>query len=309
MASNKVPFLGWNTGGAFTSQPKWGFGIDGNYDNPTIQLATGFTQLASEMGYAKTPAKVKVAFIAENIAAGINATNSLSGVSKYEGWTVAYKGAPIPVIGTTNYAPYAQSIISSGANLVWEVLDSADSVGLAAALKSAGYKGTITNGVTYYPGQLGRQPNEEAALNGVVVGQTFPTNENNTPATRQEQKDLSATGQPPELTDGVSIGYWTAIVLEQMLKATLKNVGGNPSKVTGAALQKTVTGGFTYKDPIAGGIGTETFPAAETVPTGCATLLKVSGANYKQIDPYECQGLVDIATGKKINPQTGKPIS
>ena len=53
-----------------------------------------------------------------------------------------------------------------------------------------------------------------------------------------------------------------------MLKSTLAAVGGNPAKVTGAALQQTVAGGksWSYTDPIADGIGTETFPAAETLP-------------------------------------------
>ena len=72
------------------------------------------------------------------------------------------------------------------------------------------------------------------------------------------------------MTSGTAVGYWTAIVFEQMLKATLAKEGGNPAKVTGATLQQTVAGGqpYVYTDPIAGGIGTETFPAAETLPTG-----------------------------------------
>ncbi len=128
--------------------------------------------------------------------------------------------------------------MASGANAVYEVLASGDSIGLAAALKAAGFKGSITNGVTYYPGGLNSQPNEASALNNVYVENEFPTNENNTPAVKQAIKDLKAVGQKPYLVSGVSVGYWSAIVFEQMLKATLKAVGGDPSKVTGAALQK-----------------------------------------------------------------------
>ena len=116
-----------------------------------------------------------------------------------------------------------------------------------------------------------------------------------------------STGQPGNLTSGVSVGYWSAIVFEQMLKATLQKVGGNPSKVTGATLQKTVTGGWTYKDPIAGGIGTETFPAAETIPTGCGTLIKTVGTKYQQTTPYQCLGAVNIKTKQVLSQTTGKP--
>jgi hypothetical protein len=63
--------------------------------------------------------------------------------------------------------------------------------------------------------------------------------------------------------------------------------GGNPNKVTAETLQKTVTSAFTYTDPIAGGIGTETFPAAETTPTGCGTLVKTTGTTMKQVTPYQ----------------------
>jgi hypothetical protein len=66
------------------------------------------------------------------------------------------------VIGTTSYAPYAQAIVASGANVAFETLDPADAIGLVPALKAAGFKGSIENGVTYYPGELASQPNEAA---------------------------------------------------------------------------------------------------------------------------------------------------
>ena len=93
-----------------------------------------------------------------------------------------------------------------------------------------------------------------------------------------------------------------------MLRATLRAVGGDPNKVTGATLQQTAKT-FTYTDPIAGGIGTEAFPAASTVPTGCGTLLKTVGTRFKQISPYQCLGIVNTATQKELNPLTGQPVS
>jgi ABC-type branched-subunit amino acid transport system substrate-binding protein len=309
LAQSQVPAIGWGTNVIFNTQSDWAFGINGNQINNAVQGLAGGAQILTATGNTKTPSKVKVAAIAENIAPGISANDAVSGALKVSGMQIVYKEAPIPVLGTTNFAPYAQAIIASGANLAFETLDIPDAVGLAAALKSGGFKGTIVNGVTYLPGQLAAQPSEAAALNGVYVENEFPADENGTAAVKQAQQDLVAVGQPPHLTTGVSIGYWSAIVFEQMLKATLVKVGGDPNKVTGATLQQTVNANFTYTDPLAGGIGTETFPSAKTNPTGCGTLLKVVGTSYKQIVTYQCLGAVNVVTQKKLDPVTGKPLS
>ncbi len=307
LAGTRVPFIGWATNSAYLTQPTWGFGINGSQGNPDVQGVGGGSFFLGTNG-TTTLRKMRLALIAENVAPGVIALNGAVGAFKFAGANVVYHEAPIPVLGTTNYAPYAQAIIGSHPDLVFEVLDEADSVGLAAALKSAGYKGHILNGVSYVPGQLASQPNEAAALNGVYVVDQFPADENDTPAVRQARKDLISVRQPPYLTAGISQGYWSAIVFEQMLRATLKAVGGNPNKVTGPALRKTVNGGFTYTDPIPGGIGTEHFPAAESITTGCSTVLKVVGNSYKQISPFQCGGAVNVKTGKRMSQITGRPI-
>jgi ABC-type branched-subunit amino acid transport system substrate-binding protein len=299
LAQSHTPFIGWAVNASFAAAPQWGFGIDGLQINPAIQA------LGSKKSILDAPAKEKIAFIAENVAGAVSANDALAAVAKIEGADVVYRDAPIPVLGTTSYAPYAQAIIASGANVAFEALDSADAIGLAAALKAAGFKGAIENGVTYYPGGLAGQPNEAAALNHVYVADLFPADENDTRAVKQAEKDLEAVGQAPDLTSGVSVGYWSAIVFEQMLRATLTHVGGDAAKVTGSTLERTVNGGFTYKDPIAGGIGTEHFPAAEKVPTGCSTLLQVDATTYRQVTPYGCYGAIDSVTKKRVDEKTG----
>jgi ABC-type branched-subunit amino acid transport system substrate-binding protein len=309
LADHNVPFIGWATNAAFATQTRWGFGIDGNQGNPQVQGVAGMTQVLAAMQKTKTPGQVRMALIANNIPGSIVANNALAGAAKVLGIHVVYQQTPVATTGTTSYAPYAQSIMSSGANAVYEVLGAPDSIGLAAALKSEGFKGLVVNGVTYLPGDLAGQPNEAAALNGVYVESLFPVGENASPAVKQEQKDLVSVGQAPYLTSGISVGYWSAIVFEQMLRATLQSVGGDATKVTGAALEKMVNNGFTYRDPISGGIGPEYFPAARTIPTGCGTLVKTVGTGYKQIAPFQCPGAVNIASGKKLNPKTGQPTS
>jgi ABC-type branched-subunit amino acid transport system substrate-binding protein len=168
-----------------------GFGIDGLQVNPAIQA------LGPKKSIIDSPSKEKIAFIAENVAGAVSANDALAAVAKIEGAEVVYRDAPIPVIGTTSYAPYAQAVIASGANVAFEALDSADAIGLAAALKAAGFKGAIENGVTYYPGGLVGQPNEAAALDHVYVADLFPADENDTKAVKQAEKDLETWAVMP----------------------------------------------------------------------------------------------------------------
>jgi hypothetical protein len=310
LASSKIPFIGWAANASFYSQPKWGFGVNGQQSNPEVESATGMLQIIAAEGAKKDPSKVKMALIGNDVAGAITSTNGFATVAKKEGIDVVYRESPIAVQGTTSYAPYAEAILSSGANTVYENLGSADAVGLTAALKSAGFKGTMVNDITYYPGQLAAQPNEATALNGAYVVDGFPANENQTAATKQAQADFRAIGQPPDLTSAASAGYWSAIVLEQMLKATLARVG-SIGKVTPVALQQTVTSskGWTYEDPVSGGIGNETFPSAEVNPTACSTLVKVVGTGYKQVEPYRCTYAINVNTGQRVDPSTGKSLS
>jgi ABC-type branched-subunit amino acid transport system substrate-binding protein len=306
LAGAKVPMIGWATGTAFASAPLWSWGINGFQTNYQVIESSSPRQILAALGQTSSPGRVKLAIIGLDYASVKTADQNVKAAATMSKIKVVYDEAPIAVIGTTNYAPYAQAIVASGANAVYQVLGASDAVGLAAALKSLGWKGSIFNGVTYFPGQLSSQPNEAAALNGVFVQNEFPANENATPAVKQEEKDLTAVGAPPELTSGTSIGYWSAILLEQILRATLKSVGGNPSKVTSQTMEKSVNAGFTYTDPIAGGIGSEYFPVAETFPSGCSTMVKVVGYQYRQTSPFQCLPVINIKTGKQVNLKTGK---
>ena len=308
LEENKVPFIGWSINSAFALAPTAGFSINGAQTNPDVEGVVGMSQLLVALKATKNPSSVKMAFMAQDLPTGVSAENSLAGVAKYVGMRVVLKQANVPVLGVTSYAPYAQAVVESGANALYVLLSTSGAVGLSAALKAAGYRGLIVNGTTYFPGQLANQPNEAAALDGEYVENEFPTNENDTPAVKQEEKDLISTGQKPYLAQAVSVGYWSAIMFEQMLRATLARVGGNPNLVTGTALQATVNKKFVYTDPIEGGIGAIDFPAAESIPTGCGTLVRIQGDEYRQVVKYQCLGAVNIATKKKYNEKTGQQV-
>jgi ABC-type branched-subunit amino acid transport system substrate-binding protein len=282
---NKTPFIGWSVCGGWIGN-KWGIGINGAQSDIAVQSEGGMLQLASAMEKmaslnVKRPSDIKLAVIGFNTAGGQFATAALSAAARAVGIDVVYSKAPIPQT-TTNFAPYGQAVIGSGANAVYEITDAPLSVGLSAALKAAGFKGFAVNGVTYLPGQLASNPSEEAGLNGVGVESEFPVNEDNSSAARAAEQQLAADGKPALLTTGVSIGYWSGDVLVKLLQATAKRVGAG--SITGTAIQATAAAGWTYT----GGLGTMTYPAAWTYPTGCGTLVQEQGTSYKLLEPYTC---------------------
>jgi ABC-type branched-subunit amino acid transport system substrate-binding protein len=282
---NKTPFIGYATCGGWIGN-HWGIGINGAQDNYHLQGIGGFLQVIKATEHMPSmhvtkPSDVKIAVIGFNTAAGAFATETLSAAAKAAGMHVVYAKAPIPAT-TTNFAPYAQDVIGSGANVAYEITDAPLSVGLSAALKAANFKGFVFNGVTYLPGQLASNPSEEAALNGVGVASEFPVNQDDIPAVKTEEQQLAADGKPANLTTGISIGYWSGDVLVQLLKATAARAGA--SNITGAAMEATAAAGWTYT----GGLGTMTYPAAWTYPTGCSTLVQEEGTGYKLLEPYTC---------------------
>ena len=98
-------------------------------------------QLLAAQGDTKTPSKMKMALIANDLSGAEIANKALAGVASAEGIDVVYQKAVIAAVGTTNYAPYAQALIASGANVVYEVLGATDSIGVAAALHAGRLQG------------------------------------------------------------------------------------------------------------------------------------------------------------------------
>ena len=307
LANAKVPFIGWGISSGFSTEPKWGYGITGLSENPNAVNVTGSKQLLAYLHDTKTPSKVKEAIISENIASAIIVVKAIKEEAAYVGIDPVYTNSSMPVIGTTNYAPYAQNIIASGANDVQDVLEANDAIGLAAALKAAGYKGVIESGANYYPGTP-QQASVTAAMNGVLIQNSFPADEDNSPATKQAIKDLKSVGAPPYLTVGTAVGYWSALTLESMLKATLAREGGDPNKVTGATIEQTVNSGKYVYEPEAGDGIPMYFPAAEEIPTGCLNLEVATGSTYKEIDPYQCDGVYNVSAHRLYNLKTGKSL-
>jgi ABC-type branched-subunit amino acid transport system substrate-binding protein len=279
---NKTPLIGQAVSPPYVANP-WAWGITGNLAQPTLTSTAQFAQYFKAI-HATHP---KLAIIGYDNPTAVTAGNGAIAAAKSLGATIVYKNYGIPSMGETNYEPFAQGIASSGANAVYYVLAGSDVLGMSNALKALNFKGAIESGASYYPGQLAASPSEEAALQGIYVANEMPANSNNTPAVLQAEKDLRATGAPPYLTTGASIGYWSAQLLISMLRATEQSVG-SAAKVTPQAVEKVVNKGYVYKGALKGGVGNLTFPEAEHSPGTCDTMLQVEGSNYVQRVPYLC---------------------
>jgi len=287
LAQNKTPMIGYGVTPVFVNNP-WAWSVVGDYAAGTTAQTTQFVQMTDAL-HAKA-STLKWGLVGTDVPGGETVLKLAATSIHSIGEKVVYNEANIPAAGTTNYLPYAQAIVSSGANVIYNALSASDVIGLAAALKSAGYKGASLNGQTYIPGELASNPNEEAALQGAYVSSAFPVNEDKTPAVKQALKDLKAVGAPQALNNGTSVGYWSAQLFIAMLKSTAAKDGG-ASKVTPQSVEKFVNSGYTYKGNIAGGLAPETFPAAErNEQTTCYATTQIEGPNFVLKEPYACNG-------------------
>jgi ABC-type branched-subunit amino acid transport system substrate-binding protein len=244
-------------------------------------------QMAKTLGKKET--QLKYALITNSIESGADVLKVANTAIHAVGGKVVYSEANVPVSGTVNYQPFAQAIVASGANVVFNALGLPNVLGLAAALKSAGFKGADLSGQTYLPGGLGANVDEESALQGTYVTQGFPADEDQTPAVKQAIKELKAVGAPPYLSNGASVGYWSAQLFISMLQATLAKVG-SAAKVTPDAMYKVVNAHYVYKGALSGGLASLTFPQAIREPNTCYSMLQVEGTSYVLKQPYSCNG-------------------
>lgn len=286
LSQHHTPMIGYGVTPIFIDD-KWGWSVNGDYAAGSVAQTQAFVQLAKTLH--KPESQLKYAFITNSIASGADVLKIAKVALNAVGAKLVYAEANIPVSGTVSYAPFAQQIVASGANVLFNTLGTPDVIGLSAALKQAGFTGANLNGQTYLPGTLASSPNTESALQGAYVSQGFPSDEDNTPAVKQAIKDLKAVGAPPYLSNGASIGYWSAQLFISMLKATLAKTG-SAAKVTPQAMYNTVNGGYTYTSALPGGQAKLTFPKAELVPNTCYGLLQIEGAGYVLKQPYSCNG-------------------
>ncbi len=281
LKQNHTPMLGYGSVIPFCNND-WAYGYAGCQVTPKFNTTTGPHLIQQATGMKISDMKVAV----EGIALQAAVTGNNAGAETFQklGATVVYNKNEIPVGGqSVDYTPFVQGIVGSKANIVFEVTDLANSIGLTAALKAAGYKGLIYNGTAYLPSQIGSQANIASALNGSYVLVQAPAQEDQTPAIKQEEADLKAIGAPTTVDLGTSIGYWTADEFVQMLKATAAK-----GPITQQTFHDVVNAGLTNNPAQKGGNGPLMWPLYENEPMPCASFVEAVGNHYVSKVPFTC---------------------
>ncbi len=287
LVQNKTPVLGYGSVPSFCFS-EWAFGYVGCQQNPKVNTTQGPEMVQSATGMKIADMKVAVEGLA--LQAAVIANQDATGTFKKLGATIVYDKNEVPLSGQgVDFTPFVQGIIGSKANVVFEVTDLPNSVALAGALKAAGYKGVIFNGTGYLPSQLATQTNLAAALDGTYTIVQAPAQEDQSPAIKQMEADLKAINAPTTIDLGTAIGYWTADMFIQMLKATAAK-----GPITQQSFHDVVNAGVTLNPEMKGSNGPLQFPLYESKPLPCASFVQAVGNHYVSKVPYTCYEDIDI---------------
>jgi len=289
-AAQKVPFFGWGFSPGYcggTTGNQWGFGFGGCLSGiffPDVKAPVlNGALLEPEIAQVGKPANQTSIFTLSSAD-----DNGKAGLAQYKPLAdklgMKWLGSvDVPVGGTvTDFSPYVSKALAGNPDIIMVSTDFQTAPGATAALKAAGYKGLIYNYVAYIPGLLAASGQEKlaAALEGAYANTQFPPQEGGGDAITQFVSDLKATGDPGFVTQGGSIGYWSADLFVQMVKAVGQNL-------TPDNFAKVINGGFKSTQP-SGGLGALTFPDAHSVPAPCAALVKVVNKAFQVVQPYKC---------------------
>ena len=278
---NHTPFFSWSFQPNECNSP-WSFGFNGCLVGTKVLNSSVTDPISGVLG---DPKSIRLAIQQNDNPSGLDSLTLFSRLINLRGGRTVYSQANMPTTGTVDYTPYVQAILNAKPTLVILGAIFAQTIGLSAALKAAGYKGAIQDFQTYVPGILAKQPSVAAALQGEYVDTEVPPQESESPAIKQMETDFASIGKSTELSFGDQLGYWIADLLIEMIQATAK--AHRP--LTGDGLYQTAnSGSFTYTPSLDGGLGSVKFPEGESVPAPCAALVQVAGTQYKLTVPFKC---------------------
>lgn len=278
-------YCGWNTAPfAFSSMQQIGCSVTSSKEFLSSYSLSVYDAYAYKQG--KKPADVKWALASTNIPQDHAISNAQASIAKslgnevvYNEWPGAAPGSP-PV---TNWAPTANAIIQSGANVVENELVGLPGLNLNQALKAAGFKGEVM-GVGFNNPALLSIPSLAANVNGALaedawVGSSaYPSKQLTTVAA-----DLHEINSKFTVNDfQVLWGYQAA---DFFLQALSKTKGA----LTEEKVANLINGGFTYT-----GFGTATGPSVW--PQGHETQSNFAG--IERVNATEKKGVALVPIGQ-----------
>jgi branched-chain amino acid transport system substrate-binding protein len=282
LKDNKVPFVGWGITSGFCSND-YAVGFNGCLLSGT---AVDNSLCRTVITGLNLPKNVTVAYQGEDSAAQKNGRPQIIQCWADQGAKIVYKQNNVPTTAVTDYSPYAQAIMTSDngkpPDVAMVVTSFGSTIGIASALKTAGFKGVIVDFISYLPGQLDKLPDVAKGLDGVYTTVQWQAQEFGGPSIDRIKADLKAVGADTNIDIATAASYWSADVLVQLLTKVGRDL--TPDKV--AALLKA---GWEYKpDDNPPGLGPVKYPTGYTDPSGCSSLVQHSGTSYKPILTLTC---------------------
>jgi ABC-type branched-subunit amino acid transport system substrate-binding protein len=294
---NEVPYIGWGFTDAFCGK-RWGFGFDGCLnglfsDPAEVPQAFLNPYLVQPMvdNAGIPPSEVRAAIIGSDNDGGRAGNANYTKLFEDLGATVVYAEAVVPVPGpTTDYTPFVQAALEDDPNVVLISTQFSDVGGLTAALKSAGFEGSIMNFVAYVPGLLDALPQLAEALDGTYVLASLVPQEQQNGYIKVVEDSLEAAGTETGrfITFGGALGYLMGDQLGSMIEAS-----GEQLDTT--TFDTAVNGGdFVYTSPGEGGPCSLPYPGAHYFSASGAALVKVEGGTFNVVAPYTCYSPYEI---------------
>ena len=288
----QVPSVGWGfMPGQCGGDSDYGFGFNGCIQPPggAIVNTSLAAQIVEEMG---GPDDLTVAIVSDDTANSTDGLNSVKGAFLAEGAEVVYAKPNVPTSEQVDYTPFVQDVMSSNEGgppdlVVFNSLF-ANTVGITAGLRAAGFEGETLNYIAYVPGLLEQSPDVAAALDGSYVSTQFLPTEFGGSAIEQLEADVAAVDPDATVTLATALTYWMADVFVQMLD----EVG---PELTAERFGEVVNGGFTYEpegDP--SGIGPISYPEGHGQAAPCSALVQITGTTYEPVTELTCYENVPI---------------
>jgi hypothetical protein len=286
---NEVPLIGWGISPGFCGT-RWGFGFNGCLIGPFLKDAVPHAAAAANLALAIIEAsglpasEVKFGAQAEDNDTGRAGNAQYKQVFEAAGAEVVYLEANMPLTGVTDFSPYAQAVVKSGANIVFTSTAFSNVGGFSAALTAAGFEGLNQNFVAYVPGLLESSPQLAAALDGTYVSTQIVPQESQSEYIKQIEEDL--TGIDAEagtnILFGTALAYNEADLLVQMLEAA------GPDLDTKTFDEAVNGGSFKYEPEQDGGPGALGWPESHFVAPDCSAIMKVNGTKFEPVVPFQC---------------------
>ena len=282
----QVPSVGWGfMPGQCGEDTDYGFGFNGCIQPPGGKVVNTSlaAQIVEELGGGDG---LTVAIVSDDTANSTDGLKTVKGAFLAEGADVVYAKPNVPTSEQVDYTPFVQDVMTSndGGPPDLVVFNSlfANTVGITAGLRGAGYEGETLNYIAYVPGLLEQSPDVAAALDGSYVSTQFLPTEFGGDAIDQLEADVAAVDPDATVTLATALTYWMADVFVQMLD----EVG---PELTPARFGEVVNGGFTYEpegDP--SGLGPLSYPEGHGEPAPCSALVKITGTTYEPVAELTC---------------------